>query len=345
MRILGLSHFSHDASVCVIEDGVVTFATHSERYTKHKNDAFLTRELVIEALDGKKPDVIAYYELNWLKRVRQFLSGNYNDALAKGPHWYLHQIVPELKGIPIKSYPHHLTHAAAGTLTSDFDECAVVCIDSIGEYNTGTIWHWKDNKLKIKHNVNYPNSLGLFYTAFTQHIGLKPLEDEYVLMGMAAYGQPIYKDALDIDFFEDENCVYGATCLNTKVNLVKGVPTGYLKRDHLEKDEWGQTKKDYDIAASVQAVAEQRISKYVEYAYRLTGSKNLVFMGGCALNCVANSNLYEHFDNIHIMPNPGDAGSSLGAAAWHNYLKTGQKINFTPYLGYDIKGKYPVKKG
>ena len=345
MRILGLSHYSHDASVCVIDDGVVTFATHSERYSKHKNDAFLSRELLKEALDGKKPDVIAYYELNWLKRIRQFFSKNYNDAMAKGPHWYLHQIMPELKGIPIKSYPHHLTHAAAGTLTSDFDECAVVCIDSIGEYNTATIWHWDKNKLKIKHNVNYPNSLGLFYTAFTHHIGLKPLEDEYVLMGMAAYGEPIYKTILDIDIFKDEDCTNGATCLNTKVNLVKGVPNTYLQRDHLEKDEWGQTARDYDIAASVQAVAEERISKYVEYAKELTGSDNLVFMGGCALNCVANSNLYEHFKNIHIMPNPGDAGSSLGAAAWHNYLHTGNKIDFTPYLGYNIEGKYPVKKG
>ena len=106
MRILGLSHFSHDGSVCVIEDGEIKFASHTERFSKVKNDPFLSRAILKQALRHGKPDVIAYYEMNWLKRVRQFLSGNTNDAFSKGPHWYMKTIMPELKGIS-SSYPTH----------------------------------------------------------------------------------------------------------------------------------------------------------------------------------------------------------------------------------------------
>ena len=110
-------------------------------------------------------------------------------------------------------------------------------------------------------------------------------------------------------------------------------------------DEWGHHSLDYDIASSAQAVVEKRIFEYARHALITTKSDNLVFMGGVALNCVANSRLFTLFSNIHIMPNPGDAGSSLGAAALHYYNETGNKINWTgAYLGNNIEGKYPIKK-
>jgi carbamoyltransferase len=332
----------HDASVSVVEDGKVLFAAHAERYSKKKNDAFLNREMIREALSYGKPDYIALHEKSWAKKLRNVLAGNWRGAKEPSQEKWIRNFYPELKGIPIKSYWHHETHAAAGVLTSPFDECAVMVIDAIGEFDTATIWHWKDGKLKRKHSVKYPNSLGLFYSAVTHYVGLKPMEDEYILMGMAAYGKPILKNIMEDLFFEEN---YSNPFLS-RMNLHKGIPIGRLSRGLLtSKDESGHLPNDYNIAASAQAITEERIYRYALQAQELTGSSNLVFMGGVALNCVANRRLFELFDNIHIMPNPGDAGSSLGAAALHYYNLTSNRVEWQgPYLGSNIPGAYPVKK-
>ncbi len=341
MRILGISSMFHDASVTVVEDGKILFAAHAERYSKKKNDAFLNREMIREALSYGKPDYIALHEKSWAKKLRNAVAFNWRGAKEPSQEQWIRKFYPELKGIPIKSYWHHETHAAAGVLTSPFNECAVMVIDAIGEFDTATIWHWTAGKLKRKHSVKYPNSLGLFYSAVTHYVGLKPMEDEYILMGMAAYGQPHLKYLMDDIFFEDS--------LNnpflSKMNLHRGIPQGILSRGLSVLDESGQRPNDYNIAASAQQLTEERIYKYAMLARELTSSDNLVFMGGVALNCVANRRLFELFDNVHIMPNPGDAGSSLGAAALHYYNLTGNSVEWQgPYLGTNIQGSYPVKK-
>jgi carbamoyltransferase len=231
-------------------------------------------------------------------------------------------------------------------MTSNFDECAVICIDAIGEFDTATTWHWNKGNLNKIHSTKFPSSLGLFYSAMTAHVGLKPMEDEYVLMGMAAYGKPIYETAMHQEFFVDADCNEPANVIEMTQNLQRGVPANYLGRDKCALiDEWGHHSLDYDIAASAQAVAEKRIFEYARHALIKTNSKNLVFMGGCALNCVANGNLFKLYENVHIMPNPGDAGSSLGAAALHYHNTTGNKVNWTgAYLGNNIRGEYPIKK-
>ena len=346
MRILGLSFQFHDAAATVVEDDKILYASHSERYSKNKNDPFLNHDMIADCLKFGKPDVIVLHEKAFVKKLRNIYAGNWSALREHSMKAWIKQFFPELAGIPIKSYWHHETHAAAGVLTSTFDDCAVMVIDAIGEFDTASLWHWKDGHLKKIHSTKFPSSLGLFYSAMTAHVGLKPMEDEYVLMGMAAYGQPHFADAMHTEFFTDVNCTESANVIQMKKNLQRGLPKSYLGRDKLKHiDEYGHTKLDYDIAASAQAVVEKRIFEYARHALKSTQSPNIVFMGGVALNCVANGKLFSLFQNVHIMPNPGDAGSSLGAAALHAYNTSGNKVKWEgPYLGNDIEGKYPIKK-
>ena len=311
--ILGINETSHDASVSLIKDGEILFAGHAERYSKKKNDWYNNKEIILDALNYGTPDVIAYYEKPFLKKSRMILHGGGSDWKPGFPI-----------DLPIYYFKHHYSHASAGYYTSSFNEACIVVLDAIGEYNTSTIWVGEGEKIKLKYKQNYPVSFGLFYSAFTQLIGLMPNQEEYIMMGMAAYGdwKRYYKEV-------DE---YFPSYDKQKYNFHKGIT------------DWGMaiTEQDrFDIAAAVQVVYEQRLNQFMRMAKSLTGKNNLVFMGGCALNSSANTLLWNIFDMIWIMPNPGDAGSSLGAAA----ALYGKHLDWkTPYLGYDLGGEYPVQQ-
>ena len=339
MIILGISSGFHDAAVTVVKNGKIVFAAHAERYSKQKNDPWLNQELINAALEHGKPTTIVLHENNLAKKARSFISGDFNSFREMSQEDWIKEFYPQLAGIPIKSYWHHQTHAAAGVLTSNYQECAIMVIDAIGEFDCATIWGWKGKTLSKLHSITYPSSLGLFYSAVTHRVGLKPNEDEYILMGMAAYGNPIVAEPLSRqmgrDFFKHA-WAYEIPCesIKMKKNLQKGMdPEMYKGVD------------DFDIAMAAQLQVEERVLAYAEFAKELTGCKKLVFMGGVALNCVANSRLKEvGFTDIHIMPNPGDAGSSLGAAALEYHAQTGKKVAWDgPYLGKNIPGTYPVQ--
>ena len=318
-HILGISAGYHDAAATVIRtDGEILFAGHSERYSKQKNDADIHIDLIAEL--GQWPiDHVAYYETPWKKQTRQLYSG-------QGIEWSritTGQVVQEqLHGffgrVPVSTHNHHLSHAAAGFQTSPYDRATVVVIDAIGEWDTISIWgaeYDKNSKATYKKlwRQRYPKSLGLFYSAVTERIGLRPLDEEYITMGMAAWGEPKYTDTM-------------STLLDE--NLHVGIDHMFLP-----------TAKDVDIAASAQVIVEQEIYKIMQQAQNFGWSTNLVYMGGVALNCLANRNLGNYFEKIWIMPCPGDAGSSLGAAA----LAYGGRIKWTnAYLGHNIGGPYPV---
>ena len=313
MIILGVNETSHDASVSLIKDGEILFAGHAERYSKQKNDWYVNDSLITNALQYGTPNAIAYYEKPLLKASRLALRGGSGDWKPQF----------NIEGIPRKSFSHHYSHAAAGYYTSLFNDAVIVVLDAMGEYNTSTIWVGEGDKIKLKYKQNYPVSFGLFYSAFTQLIGLMPNQEEYIMMGMAAYGdwQKYYKKV-------DE---YFPSYDKQKYNFHKGIT------------DWGWISEQdkFDIAAAVQMVYEQRLNQFMRMAKSLTGKNNLVFMGGCALNSSANTLLWKIFDMIWIMPNPGDAGSSLGAAA----ALYGKHLDWSnPYLGYDLGGKYPVQK-
>ena len=329
MNILGISAGFHDAAATVVSpQGDILFAGHSERYSKIKNDPNICKELMWDVMEFGDIGAVAYYEKPLLKQLRQLYSG-------QGIEWnklstcsiVRKQCVPLfINGVEIKSYNHHMSHAAAGFQTSPYERATVVVIDAIGEWDTISIWgaEYVDGRAKYTKlwNQKYPHSIGLFYSAMTERVGLKPNEEEYILMGMAAYGSPVLTDLFKSKFLSNE------WEIKFKENLHAGVEQKYLSY-----------VGDVDIAASAQDLAEDLVLNIMRRAKDFNWSKNLVYMGGVALNCSINRRLGEYFDDIWIMPNPGDAGSSLGAAA----LAHGGRLNWRDaYLGHCIPGLYPV---
>jgi len=203
----------------------------------------------------------------------------------------------------------------------------VVVIDAIGEWDTISIWSAEYNshgyaQYKKLWSQKYPHSIGLFYSAMTKKIGLKPNEDEYILMGMSAYGRTGYATSLQDLYIDNEWTV------TFKQNLHIGLDEKFISNLHHS-----------DLAHAAQKVLERLVYNIMRRARDFEWSKNLVYMGGVALNCLANRNLGEYFENIWIMPCPGDAGSSLGAAA----LAYGRRVNWVnAYLGHNIPGAYPI---
>ncbi len=330
-HILGISAGFHDAAVSVVrEDGEIIFAGHSERYSRIKNDPSLHPGLLAECCRYEF-DTVAFYERPWMHNLQQWRSGQH----AYGPwttrqairqhlgSWYQHPAKQE------RGWPHHLSHAAAGFQTSPFSEATVVVIDAIGEMDTISIFRaWYDDQGRAQYErvwrQGYPHSIGLFYSAITKAVGLKPMEEEYITMGMAAYGS-----GLGTAWLQNQ-CIESLVDLSMRRNLHIGFDDDELS-----------AYEPVDLAAAAQHLTEQMIRNVMIRARSLVPSDNLVYMGGVALNCVANARLGDLYDNIWIMPNPGDAGSSLGAAA----LSHGGRLHWRhAYLGHDIAGPYPVDR-
>jgi len=312
LRIFGFNETSHDAALAVIDSNTILFAGHAERYSKEKNDWYTNKALWDDGLKFGDPDAIAYYEKPRLKQLRLLLRGGKAEWKPRHRH--------------DKAFKHHYSHACAGYYTSSFDKAAIVVLDAIGEFSTSTVWAGDGENIKLIKEIKYPLSFGLFYTAFTDLIGLKPNEHEYILMGMAGYGDPnrYYKKVLQ----------YFPNTKQQKYNYHKGI--------HDWEEEIDEQAK-FDIAAAVQLVYELRLTDFMHdvRSRLLPDYNNLVFMGGCALNASANTILWKIFDDIWIMPNPGDAGSSLGSAlaVLNKHIKWEG-----PYLGYDLGGEYPIQK-
>jgi len=315
----GISANSHDAALAVFKDQELLFASHSERFSRKKNDPDLCDDLVRFAMVRYGyPDEVVWYEKPWMKTLRQWRAGQGFNHRSNNIKQYLNNY--DIKA-PIKTQWHHESHAAAGYYTSKFQDAAIVVIDAIGEFETLTIWQGHGEKIKKVYSQSYPHSLGLWYSAMTQRCHLKPNEEEYILMGMAAYGDPdkLYYRIMD-DFFDYKS--------GQLVTLKRNLHRGCL--------DWAPelTVNDtFDIAAATQAVYEWHFDKILAHARKLVGSDNLVLMGGCALNCLANPIAYKHFKQTWIMPNPGDAGSSIGAVLAHNKFRLDWT---TANLGYTI---------
>ena len=326
---LGLSAGYHDAAATVINgQGDIVFAGHSERYSKLKNDPAVSKGL-LEELCSWNYATVAYYERPWMHNLQQLYTGQrelgpWTTSKALRNHlgsWYQHRAPREV------AYGHHLSHAASGFQTSTFDRATVVVIDAIGEFDTISIYgaEYDQTGRAVYRKLwgqRYPHSIGLFYSAVTKRLGLRPLDEEYITMGMAAYGSRMSSVLMHSELIASVDQVRFKQ--NLHVGLDDDAFNGYT---------------DYDIAAGAQAVAEELIYSVMRRARDFGWSTNLVYQGGVALNCLANRNLGEYFENIWIMPCPGDAGSSLGAAA----LAHGGPIAWKDaYLGHNIPGEYPV---
>lgn len=281
-HILGVSAGFHDAAVSVVrEDGEIMFAGHSERYSKVKNDPELDPGLLRECCCYDF-DTVAFYERPWMHNLQQWRSGQqqygpWRTKQAIRRHlgaWYQHPAQREL------CFPHHVSHAAAGFQTSPFQEAAVVVIDAIGEMDTMSIYHASYNdrgraRYKKVWGQQYPHSIGLFYSAVTKAVGLKPMEEEYITMGMAAYGQG----------WRQNHRMYAAVIEDMEqLRFTRNLHIGF--DDH----EW-KGCDPVDVAAAAQHLTERLVREVMQHARRLVPSDNLVYMGGVALNCVANSRL------------------------------------------------------
>lgn len=306
-NLLGVSAFFHDAAVSVIGDNKILFASSSERFSKIKNDKNLNQTLLSHAFSLGEVAQSYYYEIPFLKKLRNLYSFQLNDIFLN-PSKQL--------DLCLNYTSHHESHAALAFYTSPYKSSAVVVIDAIGELETISIWKAENNNLTKLRSYYYPYSIGLLYSAFTKRLGFVPNKDEYIVMGMAGYGEPKFVENIFNDFV-----------VNFK-NCHKGIPENYLK-----------SAKKEDIACSIQDVVKTLVLQVMKEAKELTREDNLCYGGGVALNCNVNSHIFSIFKNIFINSNPGDAGSSLGCILAH----TKQKIKFSPYLGYNIKDKIDPK--
>jgi carbamoyltransferase len=328
MRILGISALTHDAAVCLIEHSRILFAAHSERYSRVKNDHRLNQEIIDEALRYGMPDLIAWNGRPFAKKARHALAGRWQDAVAVHdlPRFYLRQFDFGGPLPPVKCVDHHESHAAAGFFTSGFPDTTVITADAIGDFDTFTIAEYRGGKFRFVQRTQYPDSLGLLYSAFTRRCGLQPNKEEYILMAMSAMGEPRYVQEIEDDFIRIDGHAFELAC-----NVHRGIGN------------WMPDARNEDLAASIQAVIEMIMTRAAQWARQNLSSRNLVLMGGVALNCVANARIAREsgFERVWIMPNPGDAGSSLGAAA----AIAGRQLDWDgPYLGSDIDRDFPAQK-
>ena len=341
MYTLGISCYYHDSAAAILKDGNVVAAVEEERFSRKKFDDGFPK-LAIEwclheaNITPKEISTVSFYDKPILKFER--LLDNYIavaprglysflDVIPKWLHkrlWIKDEIKKSLKQFNGKIiFPeHHLSHAAHAFFTSPFNEAAVLTVDGVGEWSTTTFGHARNEEIELTHDIRWPHSVGLLYSAFTYFLGFKVNEGEYKLMGLSAYGKPKYYDLiLDnlIDLKQDGSVhlnmkyfsfTYDKVMTNQKFSDLFGIDV---------KKEGSPTEQIHkDIAASAQLVLEEILLKMVNHVWNETKSKNLCFGGGVALNGVANYRILKEgpFENIHIPPSPGDAGSAIGCAQY-----------------------------
>ncbi|MCX6732821.1 MAG: hypothetical protein NTV98_04755, partial [Candidatus Roizmanbacteria bacterium] len=341
MYILGVSAYYHDSAAVLIKDGEVLCAIEEERFTRVKHD----NSFPIQAIEWCLRDanitisdiaVISYYEKPLLKFERSL------DIFIKTwPKSLISFIknMPELLGEKLSvdetirkklSYqnkivfiPHHLSHASAAFYSSPFKTSAILTIDGVGEYQTTALWKASKDKLQLVKDIHFPHSLGLFYSTCAAYLGFKVNEDEYKLMGLAAYGKPIYVSKLKqiIKVKED-----GSFNLNMDYFAFQETTQmwSYKLEELLGKSRQPQekiTKKHVNIAKSVQVLTEQIYIAILNYLYTVTKEENICISGGVALNALANGLIYSrtHFKHSHVFGPAGDSGAALGSALFTYY--------------------------
>jgi carbamoyltransferase len=361
MKVLGISCFYHDSGVAFIEDGELKYAIHEERVSREKQDSRfpimgINRGLAACGWKISDIDQIAFYEKPFLKFERLI-----KQVIADWPRSWdmfryhlpqfiqykmpIEKIVRETLGYKgnITFIDHHHSHAAAGFFTSPFDKAIVLTVDGVGEYDTTAVFIGEGNSLKKVSAIHFPDSLGLFYSVFTQYLGFQVNEGEYKVMGLAPYGEPKYVDHIlnKVIHLQDDGSYYldqkyfdfSNKNKHFRDNLIRLMPTKpRIKEDKVEQ-------VHYDLAASVQKVLELALENMIEALIKKYGIKNFCMGGGVALNCTANAELIRKFGiNLYIQPAAGDAGGALGAAlnahvTSLNGSGDSYKCDFTPFLG------------
>jgi carbamoyltransferase len=294
----GINALNHGSSLAVFKNGRM-----QNLHSSNSDD--LPSEILRKALDSGPPDQIFWYERPWIKKARQLYAGQYKTAMnldVLPKRWIKKN---DLGYATLNYTAHHASHAAAGYYTSPFNHCAVVVLDAIGEFECATIWNCQHGEMTKVWSKSYPHSLGLFYSAFTQFVGLTPIRDEHIFQQMAAQGKPAAFLRYVRSYFQ-----YGEV-LELNTNFHRGVL-------YWDNNELTTLQEQCDLAAAVQQVFEEQVYNVMLTAKQLTKADCLVYMGGCAMNSAANKRVVEPlFKYRWSLPNPGDPSSSMGAVLYH----------------------------
>ena len=339
--VLGISGFYHDSAAALVQNGEIVAAAQEERFTRKKHDPRFPRNAINYCLEEAfietdEIDAIVFYDsqIKTFDRIIKNCMHAGTNSLAQfdkatrsllGSKMWLQDHVKKTIGTlgkinKLLFSEHHMSHAASAFYPSPYEKAAILTVDGVGEWTTTSIGFGNGNNLKLLKEIHYPHSLGLLYSAFTYYCGFKVNSGEYKLMGLAPFGEPIYYDIIKDNLIDIKND--GSFRLNMEY-------FGYMDKMSMTNDKFHDlfgglprhpesiiTKKEMNIAASIQRVIEERIIDLAHYAKKETGMNNLVLAGGVALNCVANGKLQQKniFDDIWIQPAAGDAGGALGAA-------------------------------
>jgi carbamoyltransferase len=346
--ILGISAFYHDSAASLVVDGEIVAAVQEERHSRVKHDEgfpihAIDSCLEIGGVSAGDLDYVGFYDKPYLKFER--LLETYLAYAPRGfasfaramPIWLKQKLrLPrEMRKELSDAYrgafvftEHHESHAAGAFFPSPFEEAAILTSDGVGEWATASFGTGRGNRIELSHELRFPHSLGLLYTAFTSYTGFQVNSDEYKVMGLAPYGEPRYYDLIldelidlkedgsfwmDMSFFD---YAAGLRMTSEKFHALFGGPPRVPESE--------LTQREMDVAASIQKVTEEIVLRAGRHVHAVTGMKNLCLSGGVALNCVANGRLLREgpFENIWIQPAAGDAGSALGVALfiWHQLL-------------------------
>ncbi|MBU1674335.1 hypothetical protein KKA85_00995, partial [bacterium] len=358
MNILGISAYYHDSAACLVQDGRIVAAAQEERFSRRKHDSSFPHHAVRYCLAeggavGDGIDAVVFYDKPLTKFGR--ILKTYYAVAPRGSRSFLMAIPLWLReklwisasieqslqaagvGKTHRLYfcEHHESHAASAFFASPFESAAILVLDGVGEWATASLGRGRGNYLDLHDELHFPHSLGLLYSAFTYFTGFRVNSGEYKLMGLAPYGRARYVDTIKehlIDIREDGsfrlNMDYfgyldGLTMTNARFADLFGGPP--------RPPESPLTRREMDLARSVQVVTEEIVLKQAIHAHEVTGERYLCLAGGVALNCVANGRLLREgpFDDIWIQPAAGDAGGALGAALhlWHHVLGNERQVD------------------
>ncbi len=352
--ILGISAFYHDSAAALLKDGEIVAAAQEERFTRKKHDYSFPQKAIDYCLQeanitAQQLNHVIFYEKPFIKFNRileTYLSTaplGLRSFLMAMPMWIGEKLwIPDVirKKLnyhgPLHFAEHHESHAASAFFPSPFKQAAILTMDGVGEWTTSSIGLGHDNQVELLYEQHFPHSLGLLYSAFTYFTGFRVNSGEYKLMGLAPYGQPRYAQLiLDelLDLKED-----GSFKLNMKYfNYLSGLTMTGRKFARLfggppRRPEAPLTRREMDLAASIQQVTEEIVLRMARHVKKVTGEKYLCLAGGVALNCVANGKLLRSglFDDLWIQPAAGDAGGALGAALLVHYHLLGNKRQTQP---------------
>ena len=358
MNILGLSCFYHDAGACLLRDGDLIAAAEEERFSRVKHDAHLPIQaanycLAAADLDPADLDYVIFYEKPLLKfeRIVAGYASTYprsRSAFVQAMQTWLGQKlwvpgqIREALGFDgqLLFGEHHVSHAASAFFPSPFDEAAILTADGVGEWATTTLGVGRGTELEVSHEIRYPHSLGLLYSAFTAYLGFEVNEGEYKVMGMAAYGQPTQVDKVRklVTLADDGSFRLDLRYFGYQHGL-RSIDRAFIDLFGPPRDPGAELEQRYaDIAASIQLVTEEAMLGLARQARTRSGSDNLCLAGGVALNVLANARILREsgFKRVWIQPAAGDAGGCLGAATYLYHTVLGNPREYrmnNAYLG------------